>query len=535
MDMLSGITASCHALHGGGIMDLNSASGDPQTGLGGWMAQFREWLGLPAGSLPQGRHGFSHTAMAWAARVASGAAIGSGRMERYARGLEDSNAELRRLAHRHERAREEAEAANRAKSSFLAGMTHELRTPVNGILGYAQLLRHEGGLTAGQSARVDAMLDAGSYLLDMIHGVLDMSEIETGHAVVRPAAVDPRGVAAACLALIRPVAEAKGLTLSLRAAQEVPSHILADPGRLRQVLLNLLGNAAKFTPSGSIHLRLRLAEDGSMLRAEVADTGPGVPAAQRGRLFHDFERIESGSAGPTEGAGLGLAISVRLAALMGGRLGHRDNQGGGSVFWLDMPLVACPAAAAQPVAASVAMVPDARQALAAMRVLVVDDNAMNRDIAASFLRAAGHCVTTAAGGAEAVAAAAGEDFDAVLMDVRMAGMDGLEATRRIRALEGGRGQVPVVAMTARAFANQVQECLDAGMDGHLAKPFTPESLTEALGTAAAGRRRQAAAPAPHAAAQSGRALPVAGPRAFAQKRVRAPAFVAAMNDACHAC
>jgi signal transduction histidine kinase/DNA-binding NarL/FixJ family response regulator/HPt (histidine-containing phosphotransfer) domain-containing protein len=397
-------------------------------------------------------------------------------------------------------ARRAAVRASEAKSRFLASMSHELRTPLNGILGYAQLLRLEGGLSAGQTARVDAMLGAGAHLLQIINSVLDMSEIEAEHVELQPTESDLHRVAEVCLSFIRPTAVAKGLDLGLVVEPHLPRCVTLDNRRLRQVLLNLLGNAVKFTMQGSVELRLRLTPDGGRLRAEVADTGPGISGERSHQLFQDFERLDVGATATIEGAGLGLAISARLAAAMGGNLGHEDNPLGGSVFWLELPLTTGSLPARVPDEAPAIEVPDVSAApAAALHVLVVDDIAMNRDIASSFLHAAGHRVACAESGAEAIEVVAREDFDVVLMDVRMPEVDGLEATRRIRLLQGVRRQVPIVALTAHAFPEQIEACRRAGMNGHLTKPFTSDTLFNAVKQVA--EQRQVDRSAKPAAAQ----------------------------------
>jgi CheY-like chemotaxis protein len=248
---------------------------------------------------------------------------------------------------------------------------------------------------------------------------------------------------------------------------------------MRQVLLNLLGNAVKYTISGSVELRVRGAPDAACCRFEVADTGPGISAGKRHRLFAPFDRLDSDPEG-SEGAGLGLSLAAILAAIMGGRLGHEDNAGGGSLFWLEVPLVAAALPPDEPAASAEACGPAAQAVPDALPILVVDDIAMNRDIAAAFLQSAGYEVVCAEGGKEAVAAASERDWLAVLMDVRMPEMDGLEATRRIRALPSARAAVPVIALTAQAFTDEIQKCRAAGMDNHVAKPFTFEALLEGV-------------------------------------------------------
>jgi PAS domain S-box-containing protein len=393
--------------------------------------------------------------------------------------LEQSNADL-------VVARSRAEKATLAKSRFLARMSHELRTPLNGILGYAQLLGMDGGLSPEQAARVERMRGAGQHLLEMINKVLDLSEVEADRVELHMAIINVRELAQECVALFRPGAEAKGLVLRDEVSADVSNYIIADRTRLRQVLLNLLANAVKFTDQGYVALRLSMmppahAHAEPRLLIEVVDTGRGIQAERRDDLFQDFERLGIETQEAIEGSGLGLAISARLVALMGGRIVHADHPGGGSVFSFDLAPSGAVAAGTRYVPLSPApAAPPVSADGPTLRVLVVDDVAMNRDIAESFLRAAGHEAVCADGGEAAILAAAAEDFDAVLMDLRMPGVDGFEAMRRLRAIGGKRGRVPVIALTAHAFAAQVEECREAGMAGHVAKPFTQAALLAAL-------------------------------------------------------
>jgi signal transduction histidine kinase/ActR/RegA family two-component response regulator/HPt (histidine-containing phosphotransfer) domain-containing protein len=419
------------------------------------------------------------------------------------------NAQLEQMTRHLVRARDTAERSNRAKTHFLAGMSHELRTPLNGILGYARLLRMEGGLSATQAKRVDAMLDAGKHLLHMVARVLDLSEIEAERLELQTEIIDLPTVAGSCIELMRPAADQKGLMLTSSMAPGAPREVATDSMRLQQILLNLLGNAVKFTAKGGVELRLLPLADGTGLRIEVADTGPGIPPDQRARLFQDFERLDTEATRAAEGAGLGLSLSAKLASFMGGRLGCEDAPGGGSIFWLELPLAPLAAASPPNAPAQAALAPPTRTVGKAgpLVLLVVDDILMNRDIAGAILAAAGHEVTAVESGAEAIAAVAAKDFDVVLMDVRMPEMDGLEATRRIRALEGPRARVPILALTAQAFTDQIAQCRAAGMDGHLVKPFDADALLAAVVRAAAPRD-ESGAPAATPPAPIGEDLPV---------------------------
>ncbi len=391
---------------------------------------------------------------------------------------EDMRAELRALGIRAQAAMD----ASRAKSNFLANMSHELRTPLNGMLGYAELLRLDGGLTGEQAARVQVMVEAGTHLLKMINRVLDLSEIENGVVEIRTAETDLRGLCDACFDLMLPAAADRGVTLRLTVAPDVPVVVMADPTRLRQVLDNLLGNAVRFSDEGTVELRLLLAPgEPGLLRCEVIDSGPGLSPERRRHICADFDRPDSAALTASEGVGLGLSISSRLVALMGGRIGHEPHPGGGSLFWLELPLLVRPAAAAAQAGSGTADPPAAPGRR--LRLMVVDDVALNRDVAEAFLIAAGHDVVCVESGAAAIRTAAAADFDAVLMDVRMPGMDGLEATRKIRALPGSRGEVPVIALTAQAFSDQVEACRLAGMAIHLSKPITQAALLAAVNQA----------------------------------------------------
>ncbi|HEY3848669.1 MAG TPA: ATP-binding protein, partial [Acetobacteraceae bacterium] len=390
--------------------------------------------------------------------------------------LRHGNAQLTIVAAQRETAMAAAARTAAAKTRFLATMSHELRTPLNSILGYAELLSLDGTLEPVQAARLAAMRSAGDQLHDVVNRVLDFSRVE---ADAQPAHQEPTDLTALmgqCRAIAEPMAAAKGLLLTCAMAPDVPMHVMADAGSIRQVLLNLLGNAVKFTEHGMVTLLVTRGAEG--IRFAVADTGIGVPRASQEKLFQPYERLDADRIG-VPGTGLGLAIAARLVTRMGGRIGHADNPGGGSVFWMELPLRV--AAAEQSHALATATAPPTRP----LRVLIADDSAMNRDVAAAFLHAAGHTVAEAADGEAALHLVATETFDVVLMDLRMPVLNGVEATRHIRALPGRRGEIPIIAVTADVQEDHGAALRAAGFQAWLVKPIDQRSLLAAVAAAAA--------------------------------------------------
>jgi CheY-like chemotaxis protein len=305
----------------------------------------------------------------------------------------------------------------------------------------------------------------------LINDVLDFSKIEAGKLEVAPVATDPAAVVQGVMNLIRPQADAKGLDLRVRC-DLAPGDADIDPVRLRQCVFNVVGNAVKFTEAGWVEVRLAYvgADPVRKLRCEVQDTGIGVPEAARDTLFDRFQQADSGTTRRFGGTGLGLAISRSLARMMGGDLDFESQEGRGSVFWFE---IAAPPA----VAPTLAPGEDLSGApLVGLKVLVVDDNRINRVIGAKSLEALGAAAATVDSGPAAIEAAAHEAFDLILMDINMPGMDGLEATRRLRALGGPAAEVPVIALTADVMGHQRDAYRAAGLDGVVPKPFSPAQL-----------------------------------------------------------
>jgi signal transduction histidine kinase/HPt (histidine-containing phosphotransfer) domain-containing protein len=387
-------------------------------------------------------------------------------------------------------ARDAARSATEAKSRFLAHMSHELRTPLNGVLGLAQALAADPALPPAQRERARVLETAGRHLVAVANDVLDLAKIEAGRFELRPARVALPDLLGECADWVRAAAADKRIALHVALSPDLPPAVAADGTRLRQLLLNFLSNAVKFAPPGGrVELRAAVVPGPAHrtpagrlpVRVEVRDDGPGVPEALRAEVFGDFVQLGD----RPDGTGLGLAIAAHIAARMGGCVGCDANpaapEGRGAVFWTELPLE--PAAPPPAGAGEAGHGGDAGRRRPALRVLVADDVPANLAVLRALLESAGHSVSCVQGGEEAVAAVAASPdppFDAVLMDVMMPGLDGREATKRIRALPGAAGRVPVVAVTAGAFPEDIAACRAAGMDAHVAKPVERGALLAAL-------------------------------------------------------
>jgi PAS domain S-box-containing protein len=363
-------------------------------------------------------------------------------------------------------AERQATVATEAKSRFLANISHEIRTPMNGVLGVLQLISRDR-LNVDDIQLLDEGLASGRMLTELLDDLLDFSKIETGQFELHPEPLDPAQVLVGITSLLQPAASAKGLTMRATADPDL-GLINADPLRLRQALYNIMGNAVKFTPSGSVEARLSRVDtpDGPRLRFEVQDTGVGVPEAAQATLFERFEQADNSMGRQFGGTGLGLAITKRLAEMMGGAVGFSSEPGQGSTFWMEI--------GGDEVAPTAANEEDAD--VGEFRVLLVEDNPTNRLVISKLLQALGITVECAEDGEAGVAAAAKGGYDMVLMDIQMPGMDGMEATRRIRAMEGPISTTPVVAITANVLAEQKSNYAAAGMDGVVSKPVSAAAL-----------------------------------------------------------
>jgi PAS domain S-box-containing protein len=376
-------------------------------------------------------------------------------------------------------AKAEAEAAAQVKAEFLANMSHELRTPLTSIIGFTGLAADQPTLPPLARTYIERVRDASQALLCTVNDILDFSKLEAGQVAIHPAPVDLRALCEATLDLFAPQAGAKDIRLVLDSADLDRRVLMLDADRIRQVLLNLIGNAVKFAATGSVTLRLRYDASSEALTLDVIDTGPGIAPDKHAALFKRFSQIDGSTSRAAGGTGLGLAICKGLVEAMGGRIGLESREGEGARFWIELR---SPAAAQLDVAAAAPAMQAPEEGL---RVLVVDDHPANRELARLYLAAVGAEVTEAASGADALRLAAAAPFDVILLDLRMPGIDGLEVLRRLRAEGGVNDNTPVLAYTADAGDGVFAKLHQLGFVGVVGKPVAPADLIRKVSAAVA--------------------------------------------------
>ncbi len=374
--------------------------------------------------------------------------------------------------------KEVAESANKAKSEFLANMSHELRTPLNGILGYAQIFKKDKSLSESQQKGVDIIERSGLHLLTLINDILDLSKIEAGKLEILPEELNLNDFLGHIREMIRIKAEKKGLNFLYEKLTPLPDFILADEKRLRQVLINLLGNAVKFTEKGGIALKVgynhNVKRGKRMLRFQVEDTGIGIPGEKLEEIFKPFQQAAP-SLGKFEGTGLGLAISKRIINMMGGEIQVRSRENSGSVFWIEVDLPEVKVTSAE----STERLEISGYKGEKKIILIVDDKWENRFVLRNLLKPLGFELIDAENGVDAFEIAKNSQLDAILMDIVMPEMDGLESTRRIRQHNSNPGLL-IIALTASVFEQNKQECLDAGCDDFIPKPVKEQEILDKL-------------------------------------------------------
>ena len=375
-------------------------------------------------------------------------------------------------------AQQRAEAANQAKSAFLANMSHEIRTPMNGIIGMCEMLL-DHPLDSDQHEIADTIRRSAVSLLSILNDVLDYSKVESGKLELESFAFDLRACVADAVALVSHGVQAKDIDLSEFVDDGLPSFVVGDSGRLRQVLVNLLGNAVKFTQAGSVSLSVHRPRSSGpdWIEFRITDTGIGIPQDKLDRLFLSFSQVDASHSRKFGGTGLGLAISRQLVELMGGEINVESEEGKGSTFRFTLRLAAAECAASPEAPNATDMDAGTSRSLT---VLLADDNEVNRKIGLHVLRRLGHVADAVTTGRQALQAIEDKVYDLILMDVQMPEMDGIQATEAIRALDDDRANTPIIALTAHAMTDDRQRCLVAGMDDYLAKPFGRTELAEVL-------------------------------------------------------
>jgi PAS domain S-box-containing protein len=392
--------------------------------------------------------------------------------------LERHKSEMAELAEQASAARQAADSANQAKSEFLAIVSHEIRTPMNAIIGFARML-DEAGLAKPHSEYASMILRAGDALMTILNDILDLSKIEAGRIELEEVAFEVADKLKVIEELWRTPAQQKDLYLRMEIAEDVPAVVVGDPMRLRQVLFNLVNNAIKFTSSGGVIVKVSLGKRTGTaleLRFEVSDTGAGIPADKQAIIFDAFTQADSSTNRRHGGTGLGLNICKRLVDMMGGRIGVESEPGAGSTFWFTVVCHEAALIAADRDEADLEVEKPGR----AMRILLAEDHALNQMMIRIMLEAAGHQVEVVDDGLQAVDAVRSKSYDVVLMDISMPEMDGVQATRRIRELDGPESQVPIIALTANAMKGDREKFLSAGMSDYLSKPIHIKSLIMAL-------------------------------------------------------